>query len=202
MIVFAAAGLLFASAFAVWFVAAGARPAARLHIRFAGVLLAALALASAVVPLAASAVALLVLPIALGMLALAAIAGFAKPLAAGLAALLLALACLGGVGAALTGWAALSLAPAAAAIAATAVAFARRFDAARIASLQGLLAALCFLGAVSSFALDGAGAALHLFCAAGLLGQTLALARSDVAVEERAVRDLRAPLAIRGRRQA
>jgi uncharacterized membrane protein len=77
-----------------------------------------------------------------------------------------------------------------------------QFDAARPAAVQGLLSALCLLGAVSSFATDGAGAALLLFLAAGLLGLALALARSDVVVEERAGRDLRGLPPIRGRREA
>lgn len=199
MIVLAASLLLAAATVAVWFVAAGARPAARLQIRFAAILLAALALCAAVIPSAASTVTLLVLPIALGVLALAALAGFAKPLMAAPAAILLALFSLAGLGAAMTGWTALSLAPATLAVAGLALAFLRQFDAARAASLQGLLSALCFLAGVSAFAQGGVDAALLLFAAAGLLGVALGLARSEIVVEKRAARDLRA-FAIRGRR--
>ena len=201
MIALASAGLLLAATIAVWFVAAGARAAARLQIRFAAILIAALALAAAAIPAAAAAVALLVLPIALGVLALAAAAGFARPLLAAPAALVLALCCFSGLAAAVSGLAALSLAPSALALIAIAAIFLRQFDAARPASLQGILSALCFLGAVSAFALEGADAAMLLFAAAGLLGTALALARSDLAQEQRPGRDLRAALAVRGRRQ-
>ncbi|HEY4943752.1 MAG TPA: hypothetical protein VII56_20155 [Rhizomicrobium sp.] len=198
MIAIVAALLLLITTLAVWFVAAGARPAARLQIRFAGVLFAALSLSAATA--AAVTVTLLVLPIGLSVLALAAAAGFARPVPASVAALLLALICLSGLTAAITGLAVFCLAPAAAAALAMAVLFARQFDAARIASVQGMASALCFLGAASSFAVDGAGAGLLLFSAAGLLGLAVALSRSDVVVEERAVRDLRGLAAI-GRRR-
>lgn len=200
MIALGSAALLLAAALAVWFVAAGARAAARLQIRFAAILFAAAALAAAGLPAAAATVTLLVLPIALAVLALAVAAGFARPLPAGPAALLLGLISLAGLAAALTGLAALALAPAAAAIAALALLFLRRFEAAPAASRQGLLAAFSFLAGASAFARDGAGAGFLLFAAAGLLGATLALARSDVAVKERPARDLRAAFAVRGRR--
>ena len=195
------AALLFAATLAVWFVAAGARAAARLQIRFAAILLAALAVA-AVLPVAGSAVALLVLPIAFGVLALAVAAGLTKPLPAASGAIVLALFCLGGMAAAVTGIAAFSLAPAALALGVMAVFFVRQFDAARIAALQGLLSLLCFLAAVSAFALEGVSSAMLLFTAAGLLGLTLALSRSDFTLEERPVRDLRGGLSVRGGRRA
>jgi hypothetical protein len=202
VILWAAALLLVIATLAAWFVAGGARPAARVQLRFAAILFAALPLAAAAAPPAAPAVTLLVLPIGLGIFALAVTAGFSKALAPGLAAILLAALCLGGLAAAITGLAALSLAPSALAIAALIVLFLRQFDAARTASVQGMLAALCFLGAASVFAAEGAGAALLLFAAAGVLGVTLALARSDVAIEERPLADLRGVAAIRGRREA
>jgi len=197
-----AAVLLLAATLAAWFVAGGARPAARLQIRFAGVLLAALGLSGAALPAAAPAIAVLVLPIALGVLALAAAAGLTKPLAAGLAALLLALASLGGLFAVVTGFAAFALAPAAAAIVALVFLFVRRFDGERLAPVQGALAALCFLAAVSDFAIEGAASGVSLFAAAGLLGLALALSRSDVVIEERPLRDLRTLHPVGGRRQA
>ncbi|HEX4301198.1 MAG TPA: hypothetical protein VHZ78_00285 [Rhizomicrobium sp.] len=200
MIAAAAALLLLAATIAVWFVAGGARPAARVQIRFTGVLFAALAPAMIVLPPAGAAVTLLVLPVGLSILSLASIAGFSRPLPAGAAALFLALVCLAGLTAAITGLAVLSLAPCAVAILALIAIFLRQFDAARLASVQGMASALCFLGAVSSFAATGADAALLLFAAAGLLGTTLALSRSDVAVEEAPVRDLRSLAAVSGHR--
>ncbi len=196
----AGALLLLAATLAAWFVAGGARPAARVQIRFAAVLFGALAPALAVLPPAGAAVTLLVLPVGLSILALASIAGFSRPLPAGAAALFLALVCLAGLAAAITGWAVLSLVPCAVAILALLAIFLRQFDAARLASVQGMASALCFLGAVSSFAAYGADAALLLFAAAGFLGITLALSRSDVAVEEAPARDLRGLAAIGGRR--
>ena len=195
----ASALLLLAAAVAVWFVAAGARPAARLQIRFAAVFFSALGLASATV--AAASVTLLVLPIGLSVMALAAAAGFDRAVPSAIAASLLALICLAALTAAILGLAIFSLAPAAAATLGIAVLCARQFDAARIASVQGMLAALCFLGAASSFAIDGAGLGLLLFSAAGLLGLSLALSRSDVVVEETAARDLRGLAAIGRRRE-
>jgi hypothetical protein len=146
-------------------------------------------------------VTLLVLPIALAVLALAAAAGFARPLPPALAAVALAAISLAGLAAAVTGLAAFSLAPSALAAIAIAALCLRQFDIARAKSVQGMLAALCFLAAASSFALDGAGAALLLFSAAGLLGLTLALSRSDGVVEG-GRRDLRDALAIGGGREA
>jgi hypothetical protein len=202
VILWAAAALLLSATLAAWFVAGGARPAARVQLRFAAILFAAVPLAAVAAPQAAPAVTLLVLPIGLGIFALAVTAGFSKALASGLAAILLAALCLAGLAAAITGLAAIALAPSALAIAALVILFLRQFDAARAASVQGMLSALCFLGAASVFAADGVGAALLLFAAAGILGLALALSRSDVAVEERPLTDLRGLAAIRGRREA
>ena len=107
----AAALLLFASCLAAWLVASGARPAARVHLRFAAVLFAALAVAVLAITPAAAAIALLVLPIGSGVLVLASRAAMARPLEAALAAALLAAVSLAGLGAAVTGWTALALAP-------------------------------------------------------------------------------------------
>lgn len=194
-----AAALLLAATLAAWSVAAGARPSARIQLRFAGVLFTALPIAAALMPAAAPGVALLILPLGASVLALAATAGFSRAAPAGVAAVLLALICLAGLGAAITGLALFSLAPAAVALLVLAAIFLRQFDAARAASVQGMLSALCLLGALSSFAIDGAGVGLLLFCAAGVLGLALALSRSDVVREEHAVRDLRGLAAI-GRR--
>jgi len=192
----AAALLLFASCLAAWLVASGARPAARVHLRFAAVLFAALAVAVLAITPAAAAIALLVLPIGSGVLVLAARAAMARPLEAALAAALLAAVSLAGLGAAVTGWTALALAPTALCAGAVGVLAAKSAD--RLGAVQGIAAALCLLGAASAFALEGADAALTLFCAAGLLGVTLALSRSGPAVEERTGRDLRTAIG-RGR---
>jgi hypothetical protein len=75
----------------------------------------------------------------------------------------------------------------------------RQFDVARPASVQGTLSALCLLAAQSVFVLDRAGAAFLLFASAGLLGVTLALSRSDVAIETKSLEDMRV-VAVRRRR--
>ena len=196
MIAPAAALLLFASSLAAWLVASAARPAARVHLRFAAVLFAALAVSVIAVPAAVPAITLLVLPIGSGVLVLAMLAATARPLEAALAAALLAVVSLAALGASITGWTALALAPAALCAGAVGLLAARGSD--RLRVVQGIAGALCLLGAASAFALEGADAASTLFCAAGLLGLTLALSRSGAAVEEHTGRDLRAAIA-RGR---
>jgi hypothetical protein len=194
MIERAASLLLFAAALTGWLVASGARPAARVHVRFAAILFAAIAVATLAVPQAVPAIVLLVLPTGTGVLALAAVAAVKRPLESALAASLLAAVSLAALAAAVTGWSAFALAPAALCAAAFGVVTAKTKD--RLGVLQGTAASICFLGAASAFALDGSGPALALFCAAGLLGITLALARSGAAVEERTRRDLRDGAAI------
>lgn len=185
MIAAGAALLLLAAAVASWFVALAARPAARVQLRFAAVLFSAIAADLFVPPPASSAVVLLVLPIALAVLALGTAAGIARPAPPAFASAALAGVCLGALGAVVTGMAALALAPAVvAAMAMAAVCV-------RAPSLSGVAAALCFAAAISAFARDGAQAAMALFCAAGVLGLSLALARSDRAVEHDAGPDLR-----------
>lgn len=195
MILTASALLLFLATLVAWFVAAGARAGARLQIRFAGVLLAALALCGTA-PMA-PVVTAIVLPIALAVLALAAAAGLKAPPSVGNASLVLVLASLGGLAGAITGWLALALVPAAAAIVALVVLFAR--DAAGLGAVQGLLAAFCLLAASAAFALEGADFGLLLFLAAGLLGVSLALSRSNLAADEK---PLRRPLRAIGRNAA
>ncbi len=198
MILFAASLLLFAATITVWFVATAARAPARVQLRFSAVLVAAIAAAILALPAIATGVCLLVLPIAFGTLALASAFSYARALPPALAALALALASLCGLGAAVSGVAVLSFVPAALSIVAGAALFLGRFDIDRTASVQGMLGGLALLGALSCFALQGAGMALCLFLAAGLLGVTLALSRSDVGVEQ--ARDLRGPRAVRLRR--
>jgi hypothetical protein len=190
----ASAALLLVAAVAAWFTALGARPAARVQIRFASVLFAALA--ASVFTAAASVVALIVLPIGASVLALGCAAGFGRPLMPSLAAMLLALVVLAALTAAVTGWRAFALTPAAIALVVVAMACARQIGERQLAALQGLASAACLLAALSAFALEGAGMPLLLFAAAGLLGLTLALSRSDRVVDERPGRDLRDGLAI------
>jgi len=195
-----AAFLLAAASLAAWFTALGARPAARVQLRFAVVMFAALAAAAPVVPAAATPVALIVLPIGLCVLALASAAGFGTPLQPSLAAIVLALVVLAALTAAVTGWRDFALAPVAVALTGITVVCGRRLGDRSLAAVQGLVSAACLLGGASSFALDGAGAPVLLFTAAGMLGLTLALSRSDGVVDERPGRDLRDGLAIgRGR---
>jgi hypothetical protein len=197
MIAFAAPLLLLVATVAAWFVAAGARAAARVQLRFASVLLAACAVA-ALTP-AATAVVLLVLPIAIAVLALAALAGFERAVLPAVSGVLLAGVSLCGIVSAATGLAMFALGAAVIAAAALLLVCLRQFDAARIASVQGALAALCLLAAQSVFVLDRGGIAFLLFVSAGLLGTVLALARSETAVEKTSAADLRAA-AISGRR--
>jgi hypothetical protein len=202
MMVDLSALLLALASVAVWFVAPASRPAARLQVRFAAILLVAPCVAAAATPWAAPTVTLIAFPIALAVLALASAAGFGRAVPPSLAAPLLAAVCLGALAAALTGVLVFALAPAALAAAAIATASLRQFDAARAAAVRGIIAALCFLAAASAFALEGVSAPMLLFCAVGLLGLTLALSRSDAGVEEEPRRDLRAAaLAVRRRRQ-
>jgi hypothetical protein len=158
----AAAVALFAACIGAWLLSASQRAAARLHLRFAAVLLAALAVA-AVVNLADTA-ALLLLPLAGTALALAAIARFARPTAqfAATTALVAALAC--GLGAMLSGHAMPALM--ALMLAGLAVIAAALNGAAVVASLSGaalLASGLCALQA-------GVGAGTLLFSAAALIG--------------------------------
>ncbi|MGZ5923027.1 MAG: hypothetical protein ACXWK2_00505 [Rhizomicrobium sp.] len=192
MIVLLCAVLLGIASLAVWFLALGARPPARVHLRFASMLFAALAAAAWIAPPVADEVALIVAAIALPVLAFGAYAGFEKPLAPMPATLLLGIVCLGGLAAAATGIISFALVPASLSVAAILLISARQFDVARVSSVQGMLSALSLLAAASSFALEGTGSAHLLFSAAGLLGVTLALSRaSNIVVEEQSSRDLR-----------
>ncbi|MGZ5940418.1 MAG: hypothetical protein ACXWLD_10395 [Rhizomicrobium sp.] len=191
MIVRLCAVLLGIASLAVWFLALGARPPARVHLRFASMLFAALAAAAWIAPPVADEVALIVAAIALPVLAFGAYAGFEKPLAPMPATLLLGIVCLGGLAAAATGIISFALVPASLSVAAILLISARQFDVARVSSVQGMLSALSLLAAASSFALEGTGSAHLLFSAAGLLGLTLALSRaSNIVVEEQSSRDL------------
>jgi hypothetical protein len=192
--------LLVAAALTVWFVAPAARAAARLQLRFAAILFVAPAIAALAISWAATSVALIAFPIALAVLALASAAGFERALAPSLAVPLLAAVCLGALAAAVTGIVLLSLAPAVFAVAAIAAVSMRRSEGARREAIRGMASAVSFFAAASAFALEGAGVALLLFSAVGLLGLSVTLARSDAGIEEAG--DLRiAALAVRGRQR-
>lgn len=199
MMLLAAALLLLVSTIAAWFVAAAARPSARVQLRFASVLLAACGVAVLGTPTAAPAVVLLVLPIVVAVLVLAAQAGFEHALAPSLSSLVLALASLCGIVGAATGLALIVLAASVLGTAALLVLSARRFRVMHIAAAQGALSALCLLAAQSLFVIERVSVPFLLFVSAALLGVTLALSRSDVAAQQKATADLRGA-AISGRR--
>ena len=158
----AASLALFAACIGAWWLSASLRAAARLQLRFAAVLMAALAVATAV--RLGDTAALLLLPLAGAALALAAIARFARPaspLAATLA-LVAALAC--GLGAMLSGYAMAALvALMLAGLAVIAAAFNRMAIVAILSGIALLASGLCALQA-------GVGAGTLLFCAAALVG--------------------------------
>ncbi|MBN9587832.1 MAG: hypothetical protein BGN85_08450 [Alphaproteobacteria bacterium 64-11] len=176
------AATLFAAAVAGWMSARPQRAASRLYVRFAAVLLAALAvcvgLESAGLQLGGVAV-LFLLPLASGSLAVAALARFARrppPLAAGL---LLAVMLVTGLAAALTGWTMVSLVPV--------VLFSLLIGVVALGGMAPLaaLGALALLAAALAFLEKGAGTGMLLFLAAAIIGLSRA-APSAAAVEQAA----------------
>lgn len=158
------AALLFAACIGGWWLAASLKAPARLPLRFAAVLLAALA---AAVPLAiGGVVALLLLPLASVALALAALARFARPLAQlpATLALVAALAC--GLGALVSGYAmpglVLTLLAGLCIIAAALNAL----------SLSAILSGIALLACGLCFLEAGVGAGVMLFAAAAIIGLT------------------------------
>ncbi|HEY0104592.1 MAG TPA: hypothetical protein VGB91_00810, partial [Rhizomicrobium sp.] len=103
--------------------------------------------------------------------------------------------------AAITGFAALALAPAACAAIAAGWFHARAIATSPRRAWQGVASSLCFVGAISLCAGAGVDAAMLLFCGAGLLGAALALVRSEPAVEQHAGIDVRRAGAIGGDRR-
>ena len=191
MSIYLPALLLLAVTIGSWFVAPAALPKARVHLRFASVLFAALA-ASAPLPLAAQlSIALFVLPLALAVLALAALAATAQPLPPAGAALILVAVCMAAFGAIFLGRPALALAPAVLAAGAIALLALKRLRTAHLAAVQAMTGAAAFLCAASAVAFGDIAVSAPLFVAAGLLGMSLALARSGAGVEDRAGRDQR-----------
>ena len=183
----ASAVALFAACIGGWRMAAGLKAPARMPLRFAAMLMAALAVAGAVH--LGDVTALLLLPLAGTALALAALARFARPLHAAVstAALMAALAC--GLAAMLSGHWMLALAPLA--CAALAVIAAGLHGMALVPALAGL----ALLAAGLSLPEDGMAAGTLLFCAASVIG----LARSAPAVHQQRLAGRRAGVSGVGR---
>ena len=157
-----AAAALFAAAVGAWWLSAPLRARERLYLRFADVLLAALA---ASVPLGlADVMVLFLLPLAAAALMVSALARFARPLPVALAALALVLALGGGLAALISGIWLLALAPVmltGLAVIAAAI---------NSMSLMPVLAGTSLLAASLVFLQEGARAGLFLFAAAALIG--------------------------------
>lgn len=158
----ASAALLFAACIAAWHLAAPQRASARIHLRFAAMLLSALAVVSAL--RLGDVAAQFLLPLAGAALALAALARLARPAPPLLATLFLVAALTGGLGALLTGMTMLAMLPTViAALAIVAVALGRM-------AVLPALAGVALLGAALVFLDHGATAGLLLFAAAAVIG--------------------------------
>jgi len=166
------AALLLAIAIAVWPLAAPLRPGARVNLRFAAMLLAAIAIA-APLPRIGDVAVLVALPPAAAALALAALASFTRhaPAFAGIAPVLSVIAGLGAV---------ILAAPMLAAIAVALAAFVIIVVALQDLAWIGALSGALLLAALFAFLARGADVALLLFAAAALLG----LLRSAFAVQQ------------------
>ncbi len=158
----AASLALFAASIGAWILAAPLKAHARLYLRFAAILFAALAAAS---PLRLGDVAaLLLLPLAASALAVCAVARFARPLNSFAASAVLVTGLAGGLGAMLSGAGLPALAPVMLLGLAIVAAALNRVAILAALSGAGLVAAgLCFVE-------QGAGAGAMLFCAAALVG--------------------------------
>jgi hypothetical protein len=164
-----AAVALFAAAVGAWWLSAALRSRERLYLRFAAVLLAALAVSS---PFGlADVTVLFLLPLAAGALMVSTLAGV---LPVGLAALALVLALAGGLAALVTGLWLLALLPV------VLVGLAVMAAAVNSLALMPVLAGASLLAAGLVFVEQGARAGLMLFAAAALIGLTrLQLLRSS-----------------------
>jgi hypothetical protein len=192
----ALAVMLLAASIAGWIAVTDAPSAARAYVRFACVLYAALAAASAIGAQLAGAVTLIVSACAPMLLAIAHRTVFRGPVATSLAASLLMVGCVAGVAAAASSVAVLSFAPLSISVLAMIAISLRCFRDRRASAIQIIAAAIALLAGASAFAAGGKAAqpALLLFSAAGLLGIALALAprSSDAVVEQKSAPDLRA----------
>ena len=157
-----AACALFTACIGAWRLAVPLRGSARLYLRFAAMLFAALSAAR--LAGLADAAALFLLPLGATSLMISALAQFARPLPVPAASLALVAALAGGMAALLSGIAMLALAPAM--VAGLAIIAAALNGVAVLAVLAG--AALLASGLV--LLEQGARAGLFLFCAAALVG--------------------------------
>ncbi|HEU0095998.1 MAG TPA: hypothetical protein VFQ52_06060 [Rhizomicrobium sp.] len=153
---------LFGAGIGAWVLSAPLKAVARQYLRFAAMLLAALAVAA---PLGLGDVAaLLLLPLASASLALSALARFARPLPQFPATLALVAALMGGIGAMLLGFWVLALVPVA--IAGLVIIAAALHGVAPMPVIAGAALLASGLGTVQ----QGAGAGVLLLCAASLIG--------------------------------
>ena len=158
----ASAVALFGACVAAWILSAPLKAAARLYLRFAAMLLAALACAA---PLGLGDVAaLLLLPLASVSLALSGLARFARPLPQLPATLALVVALMGGIGAMVLGFWLLALLPVA--VAGLVIVAAALHAVAPIPAIAGAALLAAGLGYVQ----QGAGAGVLLLCAASVVG--------------------------------
>ena len=158
----ASSAALFGACVGAWILSAPLTPVARLYLRFAAMLLAALAAAA---PLGLGDVAaLLLLPLASASLALSALARFVRPLPQLPATLALVAALMGGIAAMLLGFWVLALVPVAAA--ALVIVAAALHGVAPVPAVAGAALLASGLGYVE----QGAGAGVLLLCAACLVG--------------------------------
>jgi len=171
-----AALALFAACVGAWRLSAPMRVGARLYLRFAAMLFAALGAAA---PLGLGDVAaLFLLPLGAALLMVSALAQFARPLPVFAASLALVLALAGGLAALLSGFAMLALVPV---IVASLAVIAASLNG--VAALP-MLAGASLLAAGLAFLEQGARAGLFLFCAAALVGLARpGQARSALAIQ-------------------
>src|SRR3954471_22847238 len=158
-----AAAALFAATIGAWWLSGSLRIRERLYLRFAAMLLSALAVS---VPLGlANVTVLFLLPLSAAALMVSALARFSsRPIAVGWAALALVVALAGGLAALVGGWWVLALAPvmlAGLAVIAAAI---------NSMALLPVLAGTSLLAAGLVFLEEGAEAGLLLFAAAALVG--------------------------------
>ena len=171
-----AACALFAASVGAWWLAAPLRASARLYLRFAAMLFAALG-AAGLVGLADVA-ALFLLPLSAASLMVAALARFASPLPVFAASLALSAGLACGFGALLSGITMLALAPVMLA------GFAVMATALKDVAFIPVLAGASLLGSSLVFLEQGAREGLFLFCAAALIGLAKPPASSALAVQQ------------------
>jgi hypothetical protein len=181
------AAALFGAGVVAWNLGASLKAPARLYLRFAAMLLAALAVCA---PFGLGDVAaLFLLPLSAACLALCACARFARALAPAPATLTLVAALACGLGAALGGSVILALLPVTLASLVIVAAALNRL------AVTGALAGTGLLGAALACVPQGAGAGVLLFCAAALIG--LARGASALAVEQPGAAHRRGAISLR-----